>query len=240
MEIPSDVPEPDTLIGTIRLEVSRVRLEADEEWRKAVERLQATRTLRRVVQPLLERLATPRDVLYEDIVGVLRPLDLKGDLDLSFSFAAGSGEDRYRFHLRLAPDGFHYEVKKSSKEYGEPWGGGVVPESWKEHFLPLIRKHPVVWELSDRIVRVVEAHEVTWEWHPAWNLHNIPVPQGDEALHTVFRDYGSPPDFVLLATWAFSLYEHDWGANGNRVQLLIDPYGETVVKAWEDEWHALY
>lgn len=240
VQVPIDLPEPDNLTEILKIEVSQVRLEADPRWREAVETLKARRTLRRVAEAIYTRLGTPRDVLYTETTGTLKPKDLKGAIDLRFTFSAGNEQDKYQFHIERSQEGLHYEVKSALKDFGEPWGGGVVPQDWKQHFLNIVRAHPVVWGLSERIVRVVEPDEVTWEWQPAWNLANIPVPQGNITLNSVFPSEKETPKFVLLANWGFTLEEHEWGAHGHRVQLLIDPFKETVVRAWEDEWHSLY
>jgi len=235
-----DLPEPDRLAEVLKIEVSQVRLEADPRWREAVEKLEARRSLRRVAESVYQYLGTPRDVLYAETAGILKPHDLAGGIDLRFIFKSGSEGDHFQFHLERGQEGAYYEVKTALKEFGEPWGGGVVPDTWKEYFLNVVRTHPVVWQLSERIVRIVEPKEIAWEWQPAWNLPNIPVPQGDAGLNTVFAKETDIPRFVILANWALTLEEHDWGAHGFRVQMLIDPTRESIVKAWEDEWHVLY
>ena len=240
MQIPLDLPEPDNLAGIIRIDVSRVRLEADQRWRDAMEKLQARRSLRRVAEAVYRHLSTPRQVAYTETVGILRPKDLSGNMDLRFVFSAEGEEDHFHFELGAAAGGVHYEIRKALKEFGEPWGGGVVPQAWKEQFISVVRAHPAVWQLSERIVRLVEPHEITWDWQPAWNLTNVPAPHSGAGLDAVFPDEKETPKFVLLAAWSFALEEHDWGSHGNRVQLVIDPFREEVVKAWEDEWQVFF
>jgi len=240
VQIQTDVPDPERLGGIIKIEVSRVRLEADPKWREFVDDLEATRNMRRIASAVYHHLLQPRDISYTHTAGSLRPRDLRGNLDLRFVFAADTAEDRYTFHLMLAPEGLHYEVKQAQKEFGEPWGGGVIPQPWKDIFIPIIAKNRDVWALSERMVRVIEPKEISWEWQPGWNLKNIPIPQSDDTLDKVFKNESDIPKFVVLASWGFTLDEHDWGANGNRIQLLIDPYKESVVHTWEDEWHVLY
>ncbi|MBN1809294.1 MAG: hypothetical protein JW909_09530 [Planctomycetes bacterium] len=240
MQIQIELPEPDDLSSMIKVDVNRVRLEADPEWKKAAQKLETGRTMRRISEAVYSYLSTPGGVAYEEKSGVLKFRDLSGRIDLLFNFLAGTRSDRYRFSITLSQDGLHYNVVSALKECGEPWGGGVVPDEWKEVFTSHIGKHPVVWGLSERMVRVVEPQEISWEWQPSWNLKNILVPQVEQTLDKVFPGETDIPKVVLLATWGFTLDEHDWGANGNRVQLLIDPSREEVVGAWEDEWHVLY
>lgn len=235
-----DMPDPEGIADILTVEVAPLRLERDEQLRQQVEVLTAGRTRRRLAEAVCQYLAFPREVIYEETMGAIRPREAGSVIELQFLFTAGKGEDRYRFVLIPEEGGLKYSTESIWKRTEEPWGGGTLPGEVKERLLPAIRKHPVIWGLSERIVRVVEPAEINWEWQPLWNLHNVTIPNRRGSLADVVAASGSPPKYVILATWELALEEHEWGASGWRVQMFIDPRQEAVAQAWEDEWYALY
>lgn len=235
-----DIPDPDGIAEILEVKVSPLRLERDEALRKQVETLGTRRVLRRIAEAVHQYLAFPREILYDQAVGWIVPREGGKNLRVDFRFSVDQGADRYRFTLMPSPKGLHYEVKKKSKDCGQPWGDGTIPPEVKDRLLPTIRKHPVVWGLSEKMVRVVERGELDWEWQPLWNLAGVPIPNRDGTLADVLKTIADKPKYVILATWEFSLEEHAWGASGHRVQTMIDPRSDEAIEAWEDEWYALY
>ena len=233
-----DIPDPDGIAEILRLDVPEWRIEQDEALRALAERLMTTRNRRRIAEATYQFLASPREVFYEETAGHVRILEGGRFIEVRYVFTAERGQDAYRFLLRREEGGLVYLVEEKQKMVQEPWGGGTLPREVTERMLPAIRKHPIVWELSERIVRTVEPEEVNWDWQPAWNLENIGVPNRSGTLAEIVGK--APPRYVVLATWELSLEEHEWGASGYRVQAVVDPREDIVLGAWEDEWYALY
>ena len=234
-----DLPDPDGIADILVVRVSPLRLERDAALAKQVDRLSTTRVSRRLAEAVCQFLASPREVNYDKTEGWIVLREGGGLLELNFLFSTEHGNDSYKFVLSPDEGGLKYRVEQKSKYVEQPWGGGTVAPAIKERLVPVIRKHPVVWDLSERMVRVVEAGEINWDWQPDWNLDSVPIPNRDGTLADIMPPEGLPR-YVVLATWEFALEEHEWASRGHRVQLLIDPREDAIVEAWEDEWYALY
>jgi hypothetical protein len=234
-----DIPDPDGIAEILEVKVSPLRLERDEALREQVEILGAKRVLRRLSEAVHQYLAFPREILFDQAIGWIMLREGGKTFRVEFKFTDEHGADRYHFTVAPREKGLKYDVRKKSKDVAQPWGNGTVAPEVRERLLPVIRKHPVVWQLSEKMVRVVEKGELDWEWQPLWNLRSVPIPNRDGALSDVLKGKDKPR-YVILATWAFSLEEHEWGGSGHRVQMMIDPRSDDIIEAWEDEWYALY
>ncbi len=152
--------------------------------------------------------------------------------------------DRFAFRLRYDPAGQRFEVLEADKQPQGFGSDGCVPLRMRARFNPMVVKDYAVFEVTERVGRVIDEREIRWDWQPRWNFHRARLSGSlaEQTVASLYQDTGesAQPPCVLLATWSFSTLKREWGEDGHFVRLVIDPRQEEAVHRIGEDWCLLY